>query len=23
MSKQTDDFFKSVVSHAKEYGFVF
>jgi glycyl-tRNA synthetase len=23
MSKQTDDFFKSIVSHAKEYGFVF
>lgn len=23
MSKQTDDLFKSVVSHAKEYGFVF
>lgn len=23
MSKQTDDFFKQVVSHAKEYGFVF
>ncbi len=23
MSKQTDDFFKNVVSHAKEYGFVF
>lgn len=23
MSKHTDDFFKSVVSHAKEYGFVF
>ncbi|QBQ39895.1 glycine--tRNA ligase [Sphingobacterium psychroaquaticum] len=23
MSKQTDDFFKSIISHAKEYGFVF
>jgi len=23
MSKQTDDFFKNIVSHAKEYGFVF
>jgi len=23
MSKQTDDFFKNVISHAKEYGFVF
>lgn len=23
MSKQTDDFFKKIVSHAKEYGFVF
>lgn len=23
MSKQTDDFFKSIVSHSKEYGFVF
>jgi len=23
MSKQTEDFFKNVVSHAKEYGFVF
>ncbi|WP_156308220.1 glycine--tRNA ligase [Sphingobacterium endophyticum] len=23
MSKQTDDFFKNIISHAKEYGFVF
>ncbi len=23
MSKQTDDLFKNIVSHAKEYGFVF
>lgn len=23
MSKQTEDFFKSIISHAKEYGFVF